>query len=98
MFKGRTTYTDFLHAEEGIATNVLADRLARLQRNGVVKAVGRSGYRLTPKGMDLLPVLLAIIEWSAQYDAETATDATFIKRLKDDRESLTNEIRNQVSA
>ena len=37
MFKGRTRYTDFLTAEEGIATNVLADRLARLERDGILK-------------------------------------------------------------
>jgi DNA-binding HxlR family transcriptional regulator len=63
MFKRRTRYSDFLNAEEGIATNVLADRLARLEEDGIIvknDAVrGASGsYRLTSKGIDLLPVLV----------------------------------------
>src|SRR5947207_8600278 len=64
MFKGRTSYTDFLRAEEGIATNVLADRLARLEEDGVIERAAESGrgsasaYRLTAKGIDLLPILL----------------------------------------
>ena len=38
LLKGRSTYSDFLHAEEGIATNVLADRLTRLEQDGLVVA------------------------------------------------------------
>src|SRR3954466_963625 len=69
MFKGRRTYTEFLRAEEGIATNVLADRLVLLEGDGIIvrdSTVGSSGgYRLTPKGVDLLPIMLEIIGWSA---------------------------------
>src|SRR5882724_4638784 len=67
MFKGRTNYTDFLRAEEGIATNVLADRLVRLEEDGVIENAAKSGrgsangWRLTPKGIDLLPIMLEII-------------------------------------
>src|SRR5688500_8047024 len=65
MLKGRNRYTDFLNAEERIATNVLADRLARLEADGIVEKEaaprGTSGrYRLTDKGVDLLPILLEI--------------------------------------
>ena len=80
MFKGRTTYTEFLRAEEGIATNVLADRLVRLEEDGIIdKEIGSgrgtgSGYRLTPKGIDLLPIMLEVIGWSAKYDPKTAAD------------------------
>src|SRR2546423_13854451 len=67
MFKGRATYTDFLRAEEGIATNVLADRLVRLEEDGVIeRSGGASRYRLTAKGVDLMPVMLDIIGWDAQ--------------------------------
>ena len=51
MFKDRRTYTEFLHAEEGIATNVLADRLTRLEQDGIVakdETSAGGGYRLTP--------------------------------------------------
>jgi DNA-binding HxlR family transcriptional regulator len=99
MFKGRTSYTDFLRAEEGIATNVLADRLVRLEEDGIIAKAAGSGrgsasiYRLTPKGIDLLPIMLEIIRWSAQYDPKTVADRQFVRRLRRDRASLEAEIR-----
>ncbi len=99
MFKRRTSYTDFLRAEEGIATNVLADRLVRLEEDGVIERTAGSGrgtassYRLTSKGIDLLPIMLEIIRWSAQYDPKTAADQRFVRRLRRDRVSLEAEIR-----
>src|SRR5438445_831040 len=64
IFKGRTTYKDFLAGGEGIATNVLADRLRRLEAEGVI-GKGRDAadarrlvYRLTAKGLALAPVLV----------------------------------------
>jgi DNA-binding HxlR family transcriptional regulator len=99
MFKGRTTYTDFLRAEEGIATNVLADRLVRLEGDGIIKRdvdeVGRGAnrYRLTAKGIDLLPVMLDMIGWSAKHDPKTAADIRFVRRLHRDRGGLEAELR-----
>jgi DNA-binding HxlR family transcriptional regulator len=95
MLKGRKSYGDFLHAEEGIATNVLADRLVRLQEDGVVERRDAE-YRLTPKGIDLLPVLLEIIAWSAKYDPKTAADRLFVRRLRRDRARLEAEIRKKL--
>ena len=102
MFKGRTTYTDFLRAEEGIATNVLADRLVRLEGDGIiekhVRGEGRSAgrYRLTTKGIDLLPVMLEIIDWSAKHDPKTAADRGFVRRLRRDRDGLQAELRSAL--
>lgn len=102
MFKGRSSYTDFLRAEEGIATNVLADRLVRLEEDGVIEKVAESGrgsastYRLTPKGTDLLPIMLEIICWSAKYDPRTAADRRFVRRLHRDRTGLETEIRSAL--
>lgn len=99
MFKGRTSYTDFLRAEEGIATNVLADRLVRLEQDGIIEKVFGSGrgsasaYRLTAKGIDLLPIMLEIIGWSAKYDPKTAADRGFVRQLHRDRPALETEIR-----
>jgi DNA-binding HxlR family transcriptional regulator len=103
MFKGRTRYTDFLNAEEGIATNVLADRLARLEEDGIVQkdeAIrGASGsYRLTGKGIDLLPVMVEIIGWSARHDPKTAADRSFVQRLRKDREGLLEELRAKLAS
>lgn len=102
MFKGRTSYTEFLRAEEGIATNVLADRLARLEQDGVIDAhrderTGRAvRYWLTAKGTDLLPVLLDIIAWSATYDPQTAAEPEFVQRLRSDRAGLEADLRRDL--
>ena len=96
MFKARTTFGDFARAEERIATNILADRLARLEAAGIVKTEGRT-YRLTPKGIDLLPIMLEIIGWSAKYDPKTAADRAFVRRLRHDRDALEVEIRSELS-
>lgn len=102
MFKGRTSYTDFLRAGEGVATNVLADRLVRLANDGVIEKVAGSGrgtaslYRLTSKGIDLLPIMLEIIGWSAKYDPRSAADRQFVRRLRRDRAGLEAEIRAAI--
>jgi DNA-binding HxlR family transcriptional regulator len=101
MFKDRRTYTEFLRAEEGIATNVLADRLTRLEQDGIVvkdEAPAGGGYHLTPKGIDLLPILMEIIGWSAKHDPRTAADREFVRRLRADRDSFTNELRATLRA
>lgn len=102
MFKGHRTYTEFLRAEEGIATNVLADRLARLEQDGILAierdpATGRAvRYQLTAKGVDLLPMMLEVIAWSAEYDPHTAADPDFVTRLRTDRNGLEQDLRHQL--
>ena len=104
LLKGRTTYSDFLHAEEGIATNVLADRLARLEQDGLLSADRATGggrarrYRPTSKAVDLLPVLMEIIAWSARHDPATAADPDFVARLRTDRAGLEHDLRSQATA
>jgi DNA-binding HxlR family transcriptional regulator len=98
MFKGRETYTDFLRAEEGIATNILADRLARLEENGIVEKADTGTYHLTEKGCDLLPVMLEIIAWSARHDPKTAADPSFVRRLRKDKAAFTEELRAELLA
>ena len=102
MFKGRTSYTDFLQAEEGIATNVLADRLVRLEEDGIIEKEAGSGrgtgsrYWLTPRGIDLLPVLLEIIGWSAGHDPKTAADPKFVRQFRSDPAGMKARIRKQL--
>jgi DNA-binding HxlR family transcriptional regulator len=103
MFKDRSRYGDFLRAGEGIATNVLADRLTRLEQDGIIQREGGGGrgstteYRLTSKGVDLLPILLEIIAWSARYDRKTAAHRAFVRRFHADRAGLEAEIRARLS-
>lgn len=94
MFKGKRRYSEFLASDEGISTNILADRLQRLERSGVIEKrvdpdhQARSIYRLTQKGRDLLPVMLEITAWSGKYDAKTNAPAPLLKALEGDRSGL----------
>lgn len=82
MFRGYRTFNDFLHAGEGIASNILTDRLARLEATGILtkrrdpQDARRYIYRLTEKGIDLAPALVEIVLWSSQYETTDAPPAT----------------------
>lgn len=98
MFRGKKTYGEFLHSGEKIATNILADRLSLLECAGLI--IGKNDpenktrflYTLTDKGIDLVPVLLEIVSWSARYDKNTAAPKEFVARIRKDRENLINEV------
>lgn len=97
LFMGKQSYGDFLASEENIATNILADRLVRLEAAGVIEKKfaensARAMYCLTERGLDLLPMLLEMILWGAKYDADTNMPAAFIKRIKNDMPALIAEI------
>ena len=98
MFKGKKYYGEFLNSDEKISTNILADRLEKLEEDGLItKAIDKENnskkiYALTQKSVDLLPMLLEMIAWSAKYDNKTGTPAEFIMRLNNDKESLIHEL------
>jgi DNA-binding HxlR family transcriptional regulator len=75
LFAADCRYSDLRDALPGIATNLLADRLRQLQVDGIVEAyqapspVRATVYRLTPRGRDLGPVLLALVAWGAPLAA-----------------------------
>jgi DNA-binding HxlR family transcriptional regulator len=79
VFFGKKTYGDFLKSDERIATNILANRLALLEREGILNKTPhptdkrKDEYILTEKGMDLVPIILEIVEWSAKYDSSNAS-------------------------
>lgn len=72
MAMGACSFSDFLAMPEGISTNILSERLKRLEQNGIIqldeKSSGprRGAYRLTRSGADLLPVLKALAVWGKQ--------------------------------
>ena len=82
MFKGLRTFREFAAAGEGIATNILTDRLDRLECAGITcRAVDPSDrrkviYRLTRKGMELAPVLVEMVVWAARHEETEAPAAT----------------------
>ena len=90
LFRNKLHYRDFLASEEGIATNILADRLARLEQAGLVEKTdddprsGKQAYFATPKGTDLIPLLLQMMLWSAEHNPQTAAPGALIRDLKAD--------------
>ena len=74
LFAGFRTFTEFLGAGEGIATNILTNRLARLEAAGIITSEPdpadrrRSIYSPTQKGRDLAPVLFALSRWGVHYE------------------------------
>ncbi|SDU06267.1 winged helix-turn-helix transcriptional regulator [Halopseudomonas salegens] len=98
MFKAKQSYGDFLASNEKISTNILADRLKRLEEMGIViKSVNETNrtkmiYSLTPKGQDLLPIMLEITKWSGKYDAQTNAPKPFLDSIENDRLRLIEDI------
>jgi DNA-binding HxlR family transcriptional regulator len=83
LFVGFSRYGDFLKGPEPIATNILADRLKSLECAGLIERTAderRSGYRLTRKGADLLPVLQELARWGFEHIADRwESPAWFVK-------------------
>ena len=100
MVRGFTTFQDFVESGEGIATNILADRLRRLRKSGIVTAEAdetdrrRVNYRLTEKGIDLAPVMLELLIWGAQHE-ETGAPPAVIGELARNRRAAVEEARRR---
>ena len=88
LLKGKRQFSEFLDGGEGIATAVLTDRLQKLEKAGLVIAKAGTGrgnpwfYSLTTKGLDLLPVMIEMILWSAKHDKKTAAPSSFVNKAR----------------
>ncbi|WP_054179536.1 winged helix-turn-helix transcriptional regulator [Trabulsiella odontotermitis] len=104
VFAGKKTYGEFLKSEEGIATNVLASRLSSLEKEGIIRKTpspndGRKDfYVLTEKGLDLIPVVLNIVLWSAKYDLKSYVhhSKAFIDRLRSNPIRVGKEVKELI--
>jgi DNA-binding HxlR family transcriptional regulator len=79
LLLGNATYGDLQNSPEGIPTNILADRLKRLEKARLIAKSAyqdhpvRYAYELTEKGKDLGDVLLAFVRWGKKYIPGTRT-------------------------
>lgn len=104
VFIGKKTYGEFLKSEEGIATNILASRLAFLEEQGILSKAPsptdrrKDFYTLTEKGRDLIPILLNIMLWSAQHDAKSYAQPNddFFVRLRQNPVQVSDEVKELV--
>lgn len=96
--RGARHYKDFQAAGEGIATNILAHRLKQLVAHGVLQSAKdpkngtRRLYALTKKGLDLLPILIEMILWSAKHDKHSPVPQAFVEKATGHREALLAEM------
>lgn len=93
LFKEKRTSGEFLTSAEGISTNILAERLRRLEEAGIITSAAAADrrstvYCLTQKGKDLLPIMLEMTAWSAKYDARTNAPANFPETFKNRKRQL----------
>jgi len=101
VFAGKSTYGEFLQSPEKMATNILADRLATLDAQGfVTKQVAadkksKFTYRLTEKGLDLIPLLLEIIQWGTKY-SPAGSSPSLLQELATGKEATAARYRQLV--
>jgi DNA-binding HxlR family transcriptional regulator len=101
MLRGFRSYKEFLESWEGIATNILADRLRRLEAHGIIATEpdpsdGRKLiYSLTAKGIDLAPVLTEMVLWAAGHE-DTGNQA-LVRQIRKDKEQFIAAVRQRWS-
>ena len=100
MVRGNRTFKEFRESGEGIATNILAGRLRKLEAAGIViveaekSDARRLNYRLTERGIDLAPVLLDLLIWGARHEA-TGAPRALIAKVEKNRVEFLAEVRRR---
>jgi DNA-binding HxlR family transcriptional regulator len=103
-FKSRRHFQDFLGASEKISSNILADRLQRLERWRLVQSVPdaedgrRIRYFLTEDGLDLIPILIEMTVWGSKRHPDPAMPLERIERMGADRERVVRSYREKHAA
>lgn len=99
VFRGFREYGQFLGAGEGISTNILAERLDRLTCAGLLvrhehPTDGKKYvYRLSEKGIDLVPTLIELAVWGAKYVPDNAAPPEVIHQMRTAREKMVRQLR-----
>lgn len=104
IFGNKCTYNDFLKSDEGIATNILASRLKGLEENGILEKSAHPDskakilYKLTTKGIDLLPIIIEVYIWAEKYLTIPADLKATIKEAKKDKEKFLKQVTKELKA
>lgn len=107
MFRQKSTYGEFLKSEEKIATNILAARLQNLEENELIEKLehpeskAKVLYKLTPKAIDLLPIIVEIHLWADKYFTIPADIKAMINEAKKGKEAFikatTQQLKKQIA-
>jgi DNA-binding HxlR family transcriptional regulator len=99
---GKNTFKEFLESDEKIATNILSDRLSRLEAQGIVSKSEHPHnkvvkvYRLTEKGIDLLPILFDVVLWSDKYLEIANEGHALAEEIRKDRQGLLERLTKEL--
>jgi len=99
MLRGFRSFKEFLESYERIATNILADRLRKLEAYGIISTARdpsdgrRLIYSLTAKGIDLAPVLTEMVLWAAAH--EKTGNQTLVRQMRKDKEQVISAVRRR---
>ena len=100
MVRGFRAFKEFQESGEGIATNILADRLKKLEAAGIISSEveetdgRRMNYRLTEKGIDLAPVMLELLIWGARHE-QTGAHCALMAKMEESRDAILAEMRRR---
>ena len=100
MVRGFKTFKQFQESGEGIATNILADRLHKLEAAGIIcgeteETDGRRvNYWLTEKGIDLAPTMLELLIWGARHE-QTGAHSALMAEMEANRDQILAEVRRR---
>jgi DNA-binding HxlR family transcriptional regulator len=100
MVRGFTTFKDFQNGGEGIATNILSDRLEKLEAAGIINSETDQAdhrvvrYRLTEKGIDLAPVVLEVLIWGTRHE-NTGAPYEVVAKMAKNRDAVLAEVRRR---
>lgn len=101
LLESRHTYKELRAANPGMATNVLADRLKRLQRRGLIEKTRDERdarqfiYRPTRLAVSVIPMIAEMIAWGSEH-GDGAPDPEFVRRFREDRAALIEELQTQA--
>jgi DNA-binding HxlR family transcriptional regulator len=103
MLHKSRTYGDFTKSAEKIATNILANRLQLLENNGIIIKLPypdnkvKGLYRLSPKGIDLIPALIEIALWGDKYVANSDECSPFLKEVKKNKAKFLKNVMDKLT-
>lgn len=101
ILKGYTTFGDFQQSDEGIATNILTDRLKMLEKHGFIikyplAGKARTGYCLTEKGISLIPVVIELALWGSHFDS-TEDTLNISPKIESGKEAYINQLKKELT-
>jgi DNA-binding HxlR family transcriptional regulator len=98
MLRGHTSYQAFLRSDERIATNILADRLQKLEQNGLISKAADPAdarkyiYALTAKGADLAPLLVEMTLFSLKHEQRIDMPKEIVAEMQKNKQAFAGKL------